>query len=113
MKGKYSPAGNHGYNNDEPDMQAIFVAHGPFAERIKTQRRRALGAGRHESRWSLSRWSRDRRRSEKARQAQREELVRTIPPFPNLELFGLISKLLDLKDLPPTNSTPGFWEQYF
>lgn len=111
MNGHYTPRGNHGYDNAEPDMHAFFVAHGPFAEKIKAQRRRSLSA------WKGRRWVRRwrRRDAEEERQEveRQEEKVRTIPTFPNLEIFGLVARLLDLKDLPPTNSTPGFWEQYF
>ncbi|KAK4056973.1 hypothetical protein OIO90_001873 [Microbotryomycetes sp. JL221] len=35
MKGQYVPLGNHGYDPAESDMHAIFVAHGPFATRVK------------------------------------------------------------------------------
>ncbi|KAM0790620.1 hypothetical protein ACM66B_004483 [Microbotryomycetes sp. NB124-2] len=38
MNGQYVPLGNHGYDPEEPDMHAIFVAHGPFAERLKQGR---------------------------------------------------------------------------
>jgi hypothetical protein len=34
--------------------------------------------------------------------------------FPNLEINGLIMKLLGLEDKqPPTNGTAGFWDKYF
>ncbi|KAK4052450.1 hypothetical protein OIV83_002252 [Microbotryomycetes sp. JL201] len=38
MNGQYVPLGNHGYDPAEPDMHAIFVAHGPFVRRLKQQR---------------------------------------------------------------------------
>lgn len=36
MKGNFHPIGNHGYDNQHPDMHAIFVAHGPFADQLKS-----------------------------------------------------------------------------
>lgn len=103
MKGSYNPKGNHGYDNAHAEMQAIFVAHGPFAESVKRRRRRSLTTS-SSSKWD---WLSGKRKREE------EERIRTIPPFENVELFGLLAKLLDLRDLPPTNSTPGFWDQYF
>lgn len=35
MKGNFHPVGNHGYDNQDPSMHAIFVAHGPFANELK------------------------------------------------------------------------------
>ncbi|KAM0750332.1 Phosphodiest-domain-containing protein [Meredithblackwellia eburnea MCA 4105] len=91
MGGDYVPKGNHGYDNDDPSMHAIFVAHGPFANSIKA--------------------SAIERRSPLPRD---EEEITTIPGFANLEIYNLVASLLGIKEegRAPTNGTVGFWEQY-
>ncbi|KAG8867408.1 hypothetical protein FRC20_005847 [Serendipita sp. 405] len=76
------PKGTHGYDNDEPDMRAMFVADGPFAKRANPRR--------------LSRRAGDA----------------LIPGFANLELYGLVTKILGLTPAP-NNGTQGFWDEYF
>ncbi|XAO23591.1 hypothetical protein I312_102371 [Cryptococcus bacillisporus CA1280] len=82
FQGDYQPRGNHGYDNKYPDMQAIFLAHGPLARMLKN-----VGKG----------------------------FVSHDPPvlhsFKNLEIFSLITRLLNLRDVEPGhNGTIGFWE---
>ena len=36
---QYVPKGIHGYDPAHPDMHAVFVAHGPFADRLKRRRK--------------------------------------------------------------------------
>ncbi|PVG02267.1 Phosphodiest-domain-containing protein [Serendipita vermifera] len=79
------PKGTHGYDNDERDMRAMFVADGPFAQRAS------------------------RRLSPRSQDAG---IDRVIPGFPNLELYGLVTKILGLTPAP-NNGTAGFWDQYF
>jgi hypothetical protein len=67
-------------------MRAMFVADGPFANRAGTILR--------------------------ARAPVSTDPVKVIPGFPNLELYGLVTKLLGLTPAP-NNGTKGFWEQYF
>jgi hypothetical protein len=66
-------------------MRAMFVADGPFAKRASSR---------------LSRRSRN------------TGVDRIIPGFPNLELYGLVTKILGLTPAP-NNGTAGFWDQYF
>jgi len=94
-EGDYKPKGNHGYDNIEADMQAIFFAHGPSFSRMKAH------ASRHV-----------RRHQELPR-----GWVSTEPPvlesFRNLELFSLVTHLMGVQELePPHNGTSGFWHQY-
>jgi len=67
-------------------MHAIFVAHGPFAKRLKDQRMRREG---------------------------RSAKIDVIPGFPNVELYNLVTQtLLRLPKTAPNNGSDGFWEQY-
>lgn len=87
MKGNYEPIGNHGYNNSHPDMHAIFVAHGPFATRLRQQKQK--------------------------RNAKSMSGVEVIPGFSNTELYNLVTRtLLKATKVAPSNGTDGFWEQY-
>jgi len=86
-------------------MRATFVADGPFAAKAK---RRALE--------SMPRWRR-------ALHLVAPRIVslnvegwldtRIIDPFPNVELNGLVLKILGLHDsAPENNGTVGFWDKY-
>jgi hypothetical protein len=86
-------------------MRAMFVADGPFAAKAKS---RALE--------SVPRWRR-------ALHCIAPRIVplkvegwldtRIIDPFPNVELNGLVLKILGLQDSAPRNNgTVGFWDKY-
>lgn len=85
MQGQYRPRGNHGYDNEEPDMQAIMgksvklnqVAHGPFANQVKVTS------------------------------------TAIIEPFANIEIYNLVAQLLNIENKAPNNGSEGFWEAYF
>ena len=86
-------------------MRAMFVADGPFAAKAK---RRALE--------SIPRWRRALHHVA-PRIVQRKVRgwldTRIIDPFPNIELNGLVLKILGLQDLAPgNNGTVGFWDKY-
>ncbi|KAG8992013.1 hypothetical protein FRB90_001117, partial [Tulasnella sp. 427] len=86
MGGSYEPKGNHGYDPDDPAMHAIFVADGPFSA------------------------------STKAKQASKSTSSDTGKPlvmegFQNVEIYGLVMKLLGLNGAP-TNGTEGFWDAW-
>ena len=66
LTSQYVPKGIHGYDPTHPDMHAIFVAHGPFADRLK------------------------RRRKFQRRGANGQLTV--IPPFRNLEVRALAAE---------------------
>jgi len=81
--------GNHGYDNEYPEMQAIFVADGPFTQRVK----QSLMA------------SHDK--------ALHYQTPTVIEGFANVELKGLIGKLLGVNIDPHShNGTAGFWDKY-
>lgn len=84
---RVNPKGNHGYDNADPSMHAIFVAHGPFAEQLKSQ---------------------NRKRQEVA------QAITVIDGFPNLEIYNLVARLLGIQTpgRASNNGTVGFWDRY-
>jgi hypothetical protein len=80
------PTGNHGYDNEDPSMHAIFVAHGPFSQGAKAAvvaRGEGDGTGEY-----------------------------VMPGFQNVEIYNLVMRLLglDAADTAITNGTAGFWD---
>ncbi|KAJ7274265.1 alkaline-phosphatase-like protein [Mycena rebaudengoi] len=105
--------GNHGYDNQAPEMHAMFVAHGPFSAVVK-----ALHQGRSDS-------------STRARRILSSPLVRRVlsrpskgwhstsddtyvmNAFPNVQIYSLVMRLLGVTATAPTNGTSEFWDDYF
>ena len=85
MNGTFSPAGNHGYSNHYASMHAIFIAHGPFASRIK---------------------------SNPTSNGVEEDGITVIPGFDNLEIYNLVTRLLGVGRTARNNGTVGFWDRY-
>ncbi|KAG2151565.1 nucleotide pyrophosphatase [Suillus bovinus] len=82
------PTGNHGYDNEEPSMRAIFVAHGPFSQGAKAAMvARGVGNGTGEY---------------------------MMPGFQNVEIYNLVMRLLglDAADTAINNGTAGFWDPF-
>lgn len=80
--------GNHGYDNEDPSMHAIFVAHGPFSQGAKAAvfaREESDGKGEY-----------------------------VMPGFQNVEIYNLVMRLLglDATDTVITNGTTGFWDAF-
>ncbi|KAG2125529.1 alkaline-phosphatase-like protein [Suillus cothurnatus] len=80
--------GNHGYDNEDPSMHAIFVAHGPFSQGAKASvvaRGEGDGTGEY-----------------------------VMPGFQNVEIYNLVMRLLglDAADTAITNGTAGFWDTF-
>ncbi|KAF9507182.1 hypothetical protein BS47DRAFT_1366794 [Hydnum rufescens UP504] len=105
---------NHGYDNDEPSMHAAFVADGPFTTLLK-RRRRARSSFLLRS---LPVWMRRRIAPRWIRDADVDTLRRRGEPqiiegFENVEVYGLIVKLLGIEPrfAAATNGTVGFWER--
>jgi hypothetical protein len=91
--------GNHGYDNEDPDMRAIFIAHGPFADAIKSQQKK----------------KRNLQAQERGDGVEPEEDLSTvIDPFDNIEIYNLVAKLLGIEKTKraPNNGTNEFWERY-
>ena len=93
---------NHGYDNNEPAMHAVFVAHGPFSAVAK-----ALHHGRSTSlrpRWLLN--------PNKGWHSTSDETY-VMNGFQNVEIYNLVMKLLGIeKQAANTNGTTGFWDKY-
>ncbi|BGP18628.1 hypothetical protein JCM10213_004177 [Rhodosporidiobolus nylandii] len=92
MENHYAVKGNHGYDPAAPEMRGIFVAHGPFASRLKSSP-------------SSSRFS---RRAE----IPTDPATTVVPGFRNLEVYELVADLLRIpkERRAATNGTEGFWE---
>lgn len=88
MDGSYSPKGNHGYDNAYNSMHAMFVAHGPFVEAVKSARL-----------------------ANTPLEAENHKMNRTAG-FANLEVYNLVAQLLGIEKegKAANNGTEGFWD---
>ncbi|TDL22192.1 Phosphodiest-domain-containing protein [Rickenella mellea] len=101
--------GNHGYDNDEPSMYAMFVAHGPFSTNIKDVNNARSSLATRTASALLSRVPKHRKEWDFL---SRPAYV--MQGFENVEIYGLAMKLLGIeKEAAPTNGTAGFWDRYF
>ncbi|TKY85646.1 hypothetical protein EX895_005185 [Sporisorium graminicola] len=85
--GVYAPRGNHGYDNAEPEMHAVFVASGPsFGPLAAAEGKRGNSGG--------ARWNMD--------------------GFRNVEVHNLVSRILGVREgkRAPTNGTWSFWDAH-
>lgn len=82
--GVYAPIGNHGYDNGEPDMHAIFVASGPS---FSNDTVKAVKSGK--TRWNMN-------------------------GFENVQVHNLVSRILGVPETvrAPTNGTWSFWDAH-
>ncbi|KAF8635974.1 hypothetical protein AX15_000138 [Amanita polypyramis BW_CC] len=88
--------GNHGYDNDELPMHAIFIAHGPFSKVVKDL---------HQEK------KRFVRRAEGWHSTAGDTYI--MDRFQNVEVYNLIVKLLGISEYAAnTNGTRGFWDKY-
>ncbi|KAG7088112.1 hypothetical protein E1B28_012137 [Marasmius oreades] len=97
--------GNHGYDNHEKSMHAMFVAHGPFSAVVKSL---------HQS-WSMSaRFPRSLLPWKNKGWHSTSDDTYVMDRFRNVEIYGLVMKLLGIEELAAkTNGTNGFWDKYF
>ncbi|KAF7768080.1 hypothetical protein Agabi119p4_7323 [Agaricus bisporus var. burnettii] len=96
---KHMTKGNHGFDNTEVAMQAIFVAHGPFSAVTKSlhqsKRRGFLDL-------AINGWH------------STSDNTYVMDTFANVEIYGLVTKLLGIEDFAANhNGTVGFWDKYF
>jgi len=89
--------GTHGYDNDEPSMYAMFVAHGPFSSVVKATHQGSVLPNKNKGWHSTS------------------DDVYVMDGFQNVEIYNLVLKLLGVNQtfFAKTNGTDGFWDQYF
>lgn len=109
MNGTFAPAGNHGYSNHYASMHAIFIAHGPFASRIKSNSRSSSSSSS-----SLSEEQEEEQEEDGVRGMKEENGITIIPGFDNLEVYNLVMTLLgvDEEKRARNNGTVGFWDRY-
>jgi hypothetical protein len=94
---------NHGYDNNEPSMRAMFVAHGPFSTDAKTM---------HHGRKMLSYLPRWPLYTDKGWHSTSGSAY-VMNGFQNVEIYNLIMKLLGIEaQATKTNGTTGFWDKY-
>ena len=92
---------NHGYDNDEPSMYAMFVAHGPFSNIVKDIHARRSASGLF-----------SRQRKDPGWDPKKDAYI--INGFENVQVYNLVMKLLGIGDhAAKTNGTAGFWDKYF
>lgn len=91
---------NHGYDNDDYTMNAIFVAHGPFSStaKIAHHRQSLRGLSNPNKGWHST-----------------SENTYVMDGFENVEIYNLVMKLLGIPraGTAQTNGTIGFWDTYF
>ncbi|TCD70791.1 hypothetical protein EIP91_001822 [Steccherinum ochraceum] len=98
--------GNHGFDNADPSMHAIFVAHGPFASVIKTIHNSSSSK-------TPSLLSHFLPRPNKGWHSTADDTY-VMDTFENVEVYNLMMKLLGTeKHKAKTNGTEGFWDKYF
>ncbi|PCH39896.1 Phosphodiest-domain-containing protein [Wolfiporia cocos MD-104 SS10] len=96
--------GNHGYDNAEQAMHAMFVAHGPFSSAVKTAEQTRV-----RSRFLPRALSRP---NEGWHSTADDTYV--MDTFENVNIYNLMMKLLGIEDYAAsTNGTTGFWDKYF
>ncbi|KAI0270021.1 Phosphodiest-domain-containing protein [Gloeopeniophorella convolvens] len=98
----YLSKGNHGYDNNDPTMYAMFVAHGPFsavAKAVQQAQRPPL-----RPRWLSNPnigWH------------STSDDTYVMDGFQNVEIYNLVMKLLGVQaHAAQTNGTVGFWDKY-
>lgn len=95
--------GNHGYDNDESSMHAMFVAHGPFSSVVKAV----------EQTRAQSLLPRLVSRPNKGWHSTSDDMY-VMDTFENVNIYNLMIKLLGIeKYAASTNGTEGFWDQFF
>ncbi|KIO05372.1 hypothetical protein M404DRAFT_999981 [Pisolithus tinctorius Marx 270] len=107
--GKGESHGDHGYDNDEPSMHAIFVAHGPFSTGAKGIASRALSSR------TLDTGEPETVRAEEGEVNGWHSIANdehVMQGFRNVEIYNLVMRLLDVDNVAATNGTVGFWDGY-
>lgn len=94
---------SHGYDNLLTSMQAIFFTRGPFSNAVTAARQMRISPFAHLMHSLLPQWCTDITNSD----------PHIIDTFINVELYGLVMKMLDLEEhAASTNATWGFWDNY-
>ncbi|KAF8594615.1 Phosphodiest-domain-containing protein [Ceratobasidium sp. AG-I] len=89
--------GDHGYDNEHPLMRAMFIASGPFTDRVRAQV-----------------FSSTQSPNVLANRFARKNGPVLIEHFQNVEIYGLVVRLLGIRQwTAQTNGTDGFWDAWF
>ncbi|KAJ7264439.1 alkaline-phosphatase-like protein [Mycena haematopus] len=96
--------GNHGYDNAEPSMHAMFVAHGPFSAVVKVLHQGPSG--------SLNLARRLLSRPNKGWHSTSDDTY-VMDKFENVQIYSLVMRLLGVDKVAPTNGSAAFWDKYF
>lgn len=93
----YLPPQNHGYDNRNFRMQAMFLAHGPFSNVVKALHCQSRASNKSKGWHSIS----------------NDGYV--MNGFQNVEVYNLVMRLLGVPEevRAKTNGTVGFWDRYF
>ncbi|KAH9041999.1 Phosphodiest-domain-containing protein [Lactarius pseudohatsudake] len=96
--------GNHGYDNNDPTMSAVFVAHGPFSSTAK------IAHDKQSSSYRL----RGPSNPNKGWHSTSDDTY-VMDGFQNVEIYNLVMKLLGIPQVEAaqTNGTTGFWDIFF
>ncbi|GJE99017.1 phosphodiesterase domain-containing protein [Phanerochaete sordida] len=95
--------GSHGYDNAEPSMHAMFVAHGPFSSVVKAIKQT-----------DDSRFFKRRLLRPNLGWHSTANDTYVMDTFQNVEIYSLMVKLLGIEGrAAATNGTRGFWDKYF
>ncbi|KAH8114406.1 Phosphodiest-domain-containing protein [Phellopilus nigrolimitatus] len=98
--------GNHGYDNNEPSMRAMFVAHGPFSTNVKDV---------NIKRSTTSIFSRSPKLNSPMKPGWHsiQDSAYVMEGFENVQIYGLVMKLLGIEEWAASNNaTKGFWDKY-
>ena len=97
----------HGYDNNEPSMHAMFVAHGPFSAVTKAVHQ-------YRTRGIHQMFLRSLPRPNKGWHSTSDDTY-VMNGFQNVEIYNLVMKLFGIEDdsSERTNGTTGFWDLYF
>ncbi|KIM54455.1 hypothetical protein SCLCIDRAFT_31067 [Scleroderma citrinum Foug A] len=107
-RGEDMSIGNHGYDNEESAMRAVFVAHGPFSSGAKAIATRGVSLQAGSSHIAPV----NARANANAWHSITDE-AHIMQGFPNVEIYNLVMRLLGISRLSAqTNGTIGFWDNY-
>lgn len=113
--------GDHGYDNEDPLMRAMFIASGPFTDRVRAQVYASQSTN-----TPINRFSRSTPAATYVDAATKPPIY--VPPrggggkngpvliehFQNVEVYGLVVRLLGIRQwAAQTNGTDGFWDAWF
>lgn len=113
---------DHGYDNEHPLMRAMFIASGPFTDRVRAE----VLSSTQSPNSPTNRFSRSTPATTYFNTTTKPPIY--VPPrggggkngpvliehFRNVEVYGLVVRLLGIRQwAAQTNGTDGFWDAWF